>query len=285
MLLDLSNKGCDFCGFVFVPHVMEPTYPGMIGHYINLSAYYDRKKLKPQAEKMIELKKDYKACYTRAYQCFRAAKEVRRNGEKEFLTPAANAKLTKRANGILSREVKRKKESRGTVKKRFLGAVTCQGNLCLYETIQCQCKRVYELQDTCGLASKMLQELQEGIIKAGYDIIAFPSPEDPSRLDHIMIPELSLAFVTTLPRQALEKRPYRRIRIESMADKEVVKTNRAKLRFAYRVADELVEDGIRELKKAKEMHDEMEELYHSYVDFAGVNTVTNAIIEEILQLP
>jgi hypothetical protein len=264
---------------------MEPAYPGALGHYINLGTFYDRKKLRPFAEKLIDLKNQNQACYTRAYQCLRAAQEVRKNGEKVFLTSMAKEKAAKRANGILSREIKGKRGKRGKETKRFIGGITCQGLLCLYETVQTQCKRIYELQDSCAIANLLLQELKEGILAAGYDIILFPAPEDPSRLEHLIVPELSLGFVTTRPNQVLEKRPYRRIRMESMADKEVLKRNRAKLRFAYRIANELTEDGIKELKQAKAIHDEMEAIYHPFVNFSGVNKMTKALIEEIEELP
>lgn len=264
---------------------MEPEYVGVLGHYINLGAFYDRKKLHPFAEKLVDISNQYHASYTRAYQCFRASQEVRRNGEKEFLTPMTQEKAAKRANGILSREIKRKKGKRGKEKRRFLGGITCEGLLCFYETAQNQCKKIYELQDSCGIADQMLRELKEGILAAGYDIIAFPSPEDATRLEHLIVPELSLGFVTTMPNRALEKRPYRRIRMESMADKEILKRNRAKLRFAYRISAELMEDGIQELKQAKAFHDEMEAIYHPFVNFAGVNKMTKALIEEIEQLP
>lgn len=273
-----------FCGFVAFAHVMEPEYPGVLGHYINLGMFYDRKRLRPLAEKQIELKEKYQASYKRAYQCLRAAHEVRSNGEQVFLTPMMVEKVTKRADGILSREIKRKKGKRGKEVKRFLGGITCQGLLCFYKTLESQCKRIYELQENCGVAHLLLQRLKESALDAGYDVMSFPSPEDPARLEHMMIPELSLAFITTMPNRALEKRPYRRIRMESMIDKEIFRVNRAKLRFAHRVANELMEDGMEALRQAKSFHDEMEAIYHPYVNFAGVNRVTKALIEEIEQL-
>lgn len=264
---------------------MEPAYPGVLAHYINLGDLYDRKGLRPHAAEFVRLKKRYQDCYTRAYQCLRAAKEVRRNGEKECSSPTALAKVSKRAKGILSREIRRKKGQKASVKKHFLGAITCQGLLCLYESVRCQCKRIYEIQDHGGLAHELLRELKDGIVEAGYDVTAFLSPEDPTRLEHLMVPELSLAFVSTLPHEPLEKRPYRRVRMETMADKESLKENRSKLRFANRIAGELMEDGIRELQKAKAIHDEMEETYRPFVDFAGADRMTKALIEEILSLP
>lgn len=260
---------------------MEPAYPGVVAHYINLGDYYDRKQLRPLAAEFMARKKRYQACYTRAYQCLRAAKEVRRNGEKECLTTEVLAKVSKRAKGILSREVKRKKGKQGSVKERFLGAISCEGLLYLFDSILTQCKRIYELQEYGGLTHDLLCELKDGIQAAGYDVIVCLSPEDPSRLEHLMVPELSLAFVRTLPHQSLDRRPYRRVRMETMAEKDTIKANRSKLRFANRIAGELMEDGIRELQKAKALHDDMEESYRPYVNFAEVDRVTRQLLEEI----
>lgn len=263
------------------PHVMEPTYPGVVSHYINLGDSYDRVALREKAASFIAIKKRYQDCYIRAYQCLRAAREVRRNGEKECITPDVLAKVSKRTKGILSREVKRKKGVRGALTQRFLGAITCEGQFCLYESVESQCKRIYELQDNGGLAHEMLRELQEGILAAGYDVTAFLSPEDPTRLDHLMVPALSLAFLSSTTQRTPNKRPYRRVRMETMADRELWKTNRAKLRFANRIAGELVEDGIRELAQAKLLHDDLEAVFHSFVDFGKVETMTQDLLQEI----
>lgn len=257
----------------------------MLAHYVNLGEFYDRKQLRPHAAEFIEVKKRYQASYVRAYQCLRAAHEVRCNGEKECVTDGVLAKIAKRAKGILSRELKKKKGEVGTVTQRFLDAITCQGVLCLYESIYNQCKRIYEIQDYGGTSHELLRELKNGIVEAGYDVTVFPSPEDPSRLSHLMVPELKLAFISKKGHESLEKRPYRRVRMETMVDKEEMKANRAKLRFSNRIASELLADGIAELQKAKKYHDEMESAYHPFVDFEGVNRVTKDLIKEISALP
>lgn len=130
----------------------------------------------------------------------------------------------------------------------------------------------------------MLQELSEGIKKAGYDVVEGYSPEEPSRMEHLIVKELSLAFLTTKPHKPLEKRPYRRIRIESLVNKDLYRHHRAKLRFSRKIADGLNADGIVELQKAKELHDEMEALYNPFVHFEGVNQEANKLIAEIKSL-
>lgn len=263
------------------PHVMEPAYPGVLGHYINLGAFYDRKMLAAHSEKLVEITRRYKEHYAAAYRCFHTANELRRHEESSFLTSAAFSKVEKRTQGILSREAKRRKERVGSVTHRFLSGLTCKGKLNLLETVYAQAKRIYELQESCGLAPIMLRMLEAGLTDAGYDVISAPAPEDPTKLAHLLVPELSLAFVTTQPGARLEKRPYRRIRMDSMADKELLQTKRNKLRFAGRIADGLTEDGMLQLKAAKAAHDEMEALYAPHMDFRGVDKLTKSLLAEI----
>ena len=80
-----------------------------------------------------------------------------------LLTDELSQKLAKRAHGILSREVPRRKSMEpGHVKQRFLGAVTHKGPLCLYDTALAQCDRIYELTDSCGLAHELLIHVLAG---------------------------------------------------------------------------------------------------------------------------
>lgn len=263
---------------------MEPTYPAVLGRYVNLGEFYDHTALRAQRAQLLKLHGEYRASYSRAYRCLHAAKEVRENGEAVFLTSIAQEKLEKRVRGILGREAKKQKGSTGGVSQRFLSGLTCRGELFLEETVCEKAKRIYEIQDYCGLASEMLWRLEQGFAKSGYQVIAAPSPHNPEKLAHLLIPGLSLAFVTTLPSKRLTKRPYRCIRTDSLVEKEVLQRNRSKLRFAHRIADGLVEDGVEHLRKAKEYHDKMEELYHPHVNFRGVDKVTKLLLAEIRSL-
>ena len=101
-----------------------------------------------------------------------------------LLTPAVEAKMAKRARGILSREIKKGDGDAGRAVRRFLGAVTWKGALCNFETVEVLCRRIYELSDPYGLAHPMLSQLAAGALAAGHDAILCPSPLYPDRLEH-----------------------------------------------------------------------------------------------------
>ena len=209
---------------------MEPKYPGLVERYVNLGDCYDRAGLQPLRQELMGCMKGYKACYQRAYRCLTAAAQIGEDLRSLLLTPALEAKMAKRARGILSREVKKGDGEAGRAVQRFLGGVTWKGVLCQFETVDTLCKRVYELADTYGLAHSMLTHLAAGALAAGHDVIVCPSPLFPDRMEHLLIPSLSLAFVSASPSLPYPKRPYRRIRLDAMADAELLRRNKARLK-------------------------------------------------------
>lgn len=267
------------------PHVMEPKFPGVVERYVNLGDCYDCAALQEVREDIMTCMTGYPACYDRAYRCLEAAFELREDVRASLLTPQLRQRLSRRAGGILHRELKRKKTGeKGQVKQRFLSAITHKGPLFLFETVECQCPRVYVLQDSYALAHDLLVELLTGAVEGGYDVVACPDPMAPERLQHLLIPEIGLAFVTSTPALPYPGQNFRRIRLDSVADAALVRCSRPRLRFALKMSAALMDEATASLSQAKQMHDELERLYNPYVDFDRVNRTAENIISEILAM-
>lgn len=263
------------------PHVVEPKFPGVVERYLNLGACYRRDGLRPLRREILSCMSGYQGCYSRAYRCLLAAAQIEEDIRALLLTPHVESKLFKRARGILSREIKKTGQEPGRAVQRFLGGVTHQGVLCRFETADALCGRIYELSDPYGLAGPLLTHLAAGAMAAGYDIIACPSPMAPERMEHLLIPDLSLAFVSSTPVRPYGKRPYRRLRLDSMADPDLLHRNKTRLRFSRKVAAALVEEAVDSLSQAKAMHDHLEELYNPHVDFERVYRIADSVIQEL----
>ncbi len=269
------------------PHVVEPKYPGVVERYVNMGDCYDAEALWGLREEIIACMSGYKGCYQRAYRCLGASAEIFEDMRSTLLTPALEEKLTRRARGILLRELPRvKAETPGKIKQRFLGAVTHRGPMCLYATAEAQCGRIYELLDNCGLAHELLTHLLAGAAAAGLDAVACPDPMAPDRLAHLLIPERGLAFLTStaaLPYDGKQK-PCRRIRLDTAAGGEALRLSRPRLRFARKVSAALIEEAVASLAQAKAMHDSLEALYNPHVDFGLVGRMAEQIGDEMLRL-
>jgi len=263
---------------------MEPHLPGVVESYVNLGRFYDHTALVPQREEIAAATKGYQSHYKRAYRCLTAAAQLAEDNRSLLLTPALEAKALKRARGILSREVKKTGRQPGLAVQRFLGAISCQGTTCLFGTVDALCRKVYELQDAYGLGAGMLTTLAAGCMSAGYDVILCPSPLFPDRAQHLIVPELSLGFVTSTPELPYPGKPYRRIRVDAMADPEQLRRYKARLKFARKVQSALLSEGVDSLAQAKAEHDALEKLYNPHVDFDGVYAQADQVIEELVTL-
>lgn len=244
---------------------------------------YNKEALWPLRQNIMDCMSGYKGCYQRAYRCLGAAAEIMEDQRSALLTDSLSQKLAKRAHGILAREIPRHKdELPGQVKQRFLGAVSHKGVLCLYDTALAQCGRIYALSDSYGLAHELLIHLLAGAVANGYDVVACPDPMSPDRLSHLLIPQLRLGFLSLTGTQSLPAKPYRRIRLDTAADGEVLRRSRSRLRFAKKVSAALEDEAVDSLAQAKAMHDSLEAIYNPQVDFRLVEQTARNIWDEIL---
>lgn len=260
------------------PHIIEPACPGAVDRYLDLGRHYDFAALAPRREAISACMAENSACYRRCYRCLAAAGTLEQNTRELLLSPELTARLQKRARGILSRELKQDGGEEGRILRRFLSAVTCLGELTLWDTVTANCSRVYELQDSFSLAHEMLPLMADAFAARGYDAVLCPHPMCTDRMAHLLVPALSLAFVTSTAEQICPARPYRRLHLDALVTgSEGWKDLRARVRFSHRVALSLKEEALQALRDAKNAHDRLESLYNPYVDFDGVRQDADAL--------
>ena len=252
------------------PHVVEPQYPAAADRYVNLGQFYCIEDCKKRREDIVRHTTDYKVAYVRAYRALQAAGEVE-NTLRDVLTVGYDhEKLSRRTSGIIAREIGRQGSGTGNVLRRYLGGVTHKGLLWRFDTVDALADRVYELLDTSGIGHHLMAAVQTAATERGYDVIACLDPDRPDRLQHLMIPELRLAFVTSAPGMEYPGTPYRRIHLDALLDQKHCRQNKARCRFYRRMHGLLLEEGLEGLQAAKASHDALEKVYNGSVDFGGV---------------
>lgn len=264
------------------PHVIEPKYPAAVECYVNLGECYDRQAMAGHRDQVMELTAAYQAQYRRAYRCLKGAGQLLEDNRDLLETPELREKLRRRTRGIVARELP-KRGPGGEVTERFLSAISCQGAVCLFETADELCKRIYELSDSYGLAHGMLEELLGAAVERGHRAVVCADPMAPRRIQHLLLPDLGVGFVTGSPRLPYPGSPYRRIRLDAMADQALLRRNRARVRFTKKVAGALLDEGMETLAQAKALHDELEAVYNPHVDFDRVERTAQALADEIFQ--
>lgn len=248
------------------PHVIEPQYPAAVDRYVDLGRFYDLAAAKSSAEEVKTRTHAYKSAYVRAYHNLKAARQVELDAVASVGKALDSERLDRRVKGVIARELRARGNQRGRTARRFLGSITHKGYVWRFDSVDVLCPKVYEFADTWELAGGALARLHEAAVEKEWDTIVCPSPEDPGRIEHLLIPGLGLAFVTSCPGMDYGKKPYRRIRLDAMAETE----GKSRLRFQTRMVALLREEAVDALKEAKRNHDALEAVYNPYVDFDGV---------------
>lgn len=262
------------------PHIIEPKYPAAADRYVNLGQFYDIAAAKAARAEVLRHSQAGSAAYQRAYRAFGAARQMEDSAAALVAEGLDAARLLRRTDGIIGREL-RGKGSGGKDDHRFLGSLTCKGPVWRFDSVQTLCPKVYQLQDAYGLAAPMLQRLHAAASARGFRAIVCPDPDHIERIQHLLLPELGLAFVTSREGMEYTGSAYRRVRLDAMVDASHYKRYKARLRFSARVASALREEGLDALREAKAAHDQLEAVYHPHVDFEGVSQLVKEELTRI----
>lgn len=262
------------------PHVVEPQYPAAADRYVDLGRFYDVAAAKAARRDVIQFTQACSAAYQRAYRALGAARQMEAGAAALAAEGLDGEKLLRRTDGIIGREL-RGRGSGGKDDYRFLGSLTCQGPVWRFDSAQTLCPRIYQIQDAYGLAAPMLQRLHTAASARGFRAVVCPDPEHVDRIQHLLLPELGLGFVTSREGMAYTGPAYRRVRLDAMVSAAHYKRFKARLRFSARVAGALREEGLESLREAKAAHDQLEAVYRSQVDFAGVDQLVQQELARI----
>lgn len=262
------------------PHILEPNYPVASERYVNLGQFYDIALGKEKRDEIIFQIKAYKEAYRSAYHALAAARELEENLSALLLQGLDCGKLKRRTEGIIEREI-RGKGSGQADRYRFLGSLTHKGAVWRFDSVQQLCPRTYHLLDSAGLAAPMLEQIHAAACAKQYGAILCPDPEHLERIQHLLIPELGVAFITVRNGMECPYDAYRRIHIDAMIDPEHLKRWKGKIKFTKKMIATLRQEGIDYLREAKREHDKLEALYHPGIDFNGLNVLVEQEIERI----
>ena len=237
------------------PHTIEPDAPGADEVVLSLYHTIQADALRPHAEEVKALFARNAALRARAEACSANFEKVRRY-VKRLCT-----RLLPRTENTAREEL------------RLLSAVTPKGEVFYQHTAQALADRFIVFRDEYGAVSRLLLELiRAEALARGYHIITCPCamhPED--KIDHILIPELRLAFLTDNRWHPVQLPGMQAVRCTRFLDRENLAGYRARLRFNERAAAELLEQAADLMAQAKACHDELETYYRAAVDFGKVD--------------
>jgi hypothetical protein len=266
-------------------HVVDPQYPGTIDEIINLGAFWDTAALIEKRADIVDLTGRYKACFENAYRYLAAAKKFRDDTTSIILGAVHYERLHKLTQRIIKKELKKTNHKEGILKKRFLSGITPYGIYPYFAALQAQNYKVYQLNDEYHVASDMLREISRTAVQYGLTAYACYCPFSPDTdIEHLILPECKLAFVTSNSYHAYTGTAFRTINLNRYLEPDIIRLRRSRIRFNKKVLDSILENAIYSIYEAKRYHDKLEEYYTPHMRFMQINALTQDLKTQISQI-
>lgn len=264
------------------PHVVEPSYPLAVERYINLGVFADYDKIAEKRTDIISVKDKYSTYFPRAYRFTSAAAKVENELFDLIIGGVSLERIRKKAQGVISREIRGKSGSGKNTSHRFISAVSPKGYINLLKDYSGILDKVFLIEDSFGLSHFFLAPILDALEDSGFPCFVCMSALHPEKIEHLIIPELNLAFFTS-PKGDSDAVAYtKKIRLDSMISGEFIKCNKQKLAFLRKLSASMVGEACAILSEAKAVHDDLESIYNPYIDFDSLYKFADSLTVEII---
>lgn len=268
------------------PHVIEPQAPGAIEEYVNLGVAWDSHKLGMQKEEILNLNKQIKDTFQRAYSTFASALRIHDEWEKIYIDNLDPEKANTIAQHLIEQCFTGKKlTKRSKTRHMFLGAATPKGPVDFIQNLTEDVDKRYFIKGRPGTGkSSMLKKIAAAAEDRGFDTEVYHCGFDPRSLDMVLLPELGIAiFDSTAPHEHFPDREsdeiidmYTHAITPDTDEKYAAKLNDIRKRYSAKM-----KQGTSYLAQAKKLRDKLEAIYINAMDFAKLEQIQNDILNEI----
>ncbi len=253
------------------PHTEDPSLPGVRHHILNLGDLWDSGKLLEKDGIIEKLSEDVSCCHSGAGAYVKAAcallKENRRYAKSHIDTNKVRS-----FSEDIAKMLKGGKQGKTT--KRLLSAVSVGEIKVLKSALPYFADKVYVICDRFGAASDYIMKSVSFLAKQkGENQIYCPCSIMPDKCDHLIFPDSRIAIVTgngffDFESDYKEDSFYRTFGLEE----DMIKREEE--------AAKLLSIGASLVKKAKDIHDDLEDCYKGAMDFSKTDGLFEGIISK-----
>jgi len=260
------------------PHVFDPIYPGIKQTIIHLGDFWNIESLKKNEENIIIATKENSEWHKRCRRYITALSSINSDIYSIGLSSLNKNKLSGFIERFVKKNIPDKKSDSGKVSFKKYSVMTQNG----YISQEIPYKNKFFLCDGLFAGSDfMLRKLEKYITERGYNIIISKCEICNNILyEHIAIPELDIALISSNPLNKIEPHTTK-INFSRFYFHNKVSEKKERLAFSKKALSNMADEAAKCMKKAKEIHDELEKFYVSAIDFEKINKLTDKLIKEI----
>ena len=263
------------------PHTLDPKYPGVCEEILNFGEFWDSEKLNGKTE-IIKITNQNKALHATASRYLQAVGQLMLDNYKTALGSIQKSKVERFAKK-LCKDYIQKSDTTPYEWLGFIGGISPKGLISFPETIESSCEKLIIIKDKYHACSNIImEEIRKAALENGHEIITLKNPFLPSLItDHIIIPKLSLAFVTEndFIKFASETR---RIHARRFEFTKQLHQSKERLKFNKKASNYLLDCACSTLSEAKAVHDILESHYINAMNFDKLKEFAEKFCKKIL---
>lgn len=264
------------------PHVCDPTVPVAIDEIFNLADFINRDYVREHADELLRLQNQKKPYYQKAYRYLNAACKIYENNI--YMNHQALNQVKLQAS--IEEEVKRfsaEELSRRPGRNRcfFASAVSPQGMVSYLDDLV-KGKNIIALKGENGMGmEQMLKAIRDKANSRGYYTESCLCTLDTEKMDHLLIPEQNLAYITLNDYHNTGQPVDRVIDFEQFCDMDWLKEYNEEKDYNKKLFAELLEKAMNMMNAQKVVHDEIEKIYVASMDFSGLDQALYTVLDII----
>ncbi len=264
------------------PHILDAELPGIRDSIVNTGDFWDEKVLSDQAEAVRDIQKRIKHEYNSVYRALKGAERLKSDNFNIIDCYIKRDKLKAFSQRVVKKEIPFSSNPEPYYYRRYLSGITPDGVLVFWNTVRALCDRIFVINDEYGIGRYILEELRTSAILRRQSAIACLCPlYENEVIEHLLLPELKIAFVTSNEHHPYEGDFYKSINMHRFYDAEGMRGHRNRIRFNKKTAAALIEKACEMLSGIKIMHDKLEGYYVKSMDFSKLEGLTKSVIDRL----
>lgn len=261
------------------PHIINPVYPGICEHTIDLSQFWNKNKLSVNSDIIKKITKENSNAHKKCIRFLKAASVVNEELYEILKKVYDIEKINRFTTRLINTEISHLEK--GESKKVFLSVFSPLGIVIQYDTLFL-CKKITTLNDKYGYVTNLITSEINNYCKINHiKRINCLCPLNPEKTDHIIFND-NFALFSADTYHPIIKKVGNTINSERFLIKDEYTKIKNRLAFLNKTKLDLINEAIRCLEEAKALHDILEGYYMAAMDFSKVSEITDNLIKELI---
>ncbi len=257
------------------PHMTDPFFPGAADEIINLGEFFDTKKLTAKKDVIIRLIRAKSELYARAYAFLRCAGTIRKEYDCTVSPYVLYKKMTAFSDRLISRIPSGEKYSEQI---RLTHTYGTNGEVML-DTFYENAETRFVIEDKYNVSYILLSLIYEKLKAKNLDATVSFSPDIPEQIDGIYVNSLKMSFTIGTSKSDSDKV----INTCRFINKDGIKAHKKRLHFMKTAYESVTKEALLYLASVKPLHEELEKIYISSMDFVKKEKMTEKLCKKIFK--